>query len=66
MLLIGVMFLAGVGIVASAARPFVDFALGVPAPTGMANRLSRGGAKTYDRNGNLLYQFVLPTDGRSQ
>lgn len=57
------MFLAAVGIVASAARPFVDFALNVPAPTEMANRLSRGGAKIYDRNGNLLYQFVSPTDG---
>lgn len=62
-LTIGVFFLAGVGLVVSAAQPFLTFALGVPAPTEVADNLSRGGAKIYDRNGLLLYQFVSPTDG---
>ncbi|MEX2228960.1 MAG: transglycosylase domain-containing protein [Dehalococcoidia bacterium] len=62
-MLFAVAFLAGLVMAVSAVRPFVEYALGVPSPTDVANTLSRGGAKVYDRNGELLYQFVAPIEG---
>lgn len=55
-IVLGLVAIAGVGLY-TAAR-YRDFVAGVQPPEELLASLPRGGARIYDRNGTLLYEFV--------
>ncbi len=56
MVVLGLVSVAGVGLYAAAR--YRDFVSGVQPPEELLASLPRGGARIYDRNGTLLYEFV--------
>ena len=62
MLVVVVVAAAGGGAIYGKTR-YDDFVSGVAPPEELIDLLSRGGARIYDRNGVLLYEFVDPLSG---